>query len=96
MSENCSDSKRHQSVLVDHKMVIEGKIFHERKELVNIINEDGILVSLLSHLKAIGDRKFTAKRVSNGEDQQEFFVTEMSQEEIEAFNMEWDDKWVEI
>ena len=68
---NSSDPTRHLSVLIDHKMVIEGNIFHERKELVNITNEEGIKIGLLSHLKAIGDRKYTVKRVINGEDQEE-------------------------
>ena len=48
----------HHSILLDHKMILDGVIFHEYKEVRNKINEEGIEESHFSHLRAIGDRKY--------------------------------------
>ena len=39
------DNQIHQSFLLDHKMTIEGKLYHEKKELQRIFTEDGVEMS---------------------------------------------------
>ena len=48
-----------KSVLLDHKMIVEGKTWHEKKELVTTIREeDGREITTFSHLRTIGDRTY--------------------------------------
>ena len=94
MSHFIDSTLNYRSVLTDHEMVVEGKIFHETKKLENTTNEDGNKVGLLCHMKAIGERKYTSnQKFIDGEAQEETIETEMSQEEIEEFKKEWIEKW---
>ena len=84
----------HRSVLLDHKLVIDGVTFHEHKELETIINEDGIHESSVSHTRAIGNRNYMAKqRIIDGVVEDETSETQMSPEEIDYFKKEWEEKW---
>ena len=48
-----------KSVLLDHKMIVEGKTWHEKKEMVTTIREeDGREITTFSHLRTIGDRTY--------------------------------------
>ena len=83
-----------RSVLLDHKLEVDGIIFHEKKELETTINEEGNKESVLSHTRAIGDRVYKAQqRVIDGEVREETCETQMAPEEIEDFKNEWDEKW---
>ena len=83
-----------RSVLLDHKLTVDGVIFHEHKELETTINEEGNKESVLSHTRAIGDRVYKAQqRVIDGEVREETCETQMAPEEIEDFKNEWDEKW---
>ena len=83
-----------RSVLLDHKLEVDGIIFHEHKELETTINEEGNKESVLSHTRAIGDRVYKAQqRVIDGEVREETCETQMAPEEIEDFKNEWDEKW---
>ena len=84
-----------RSVLLDHKLEVDGIIFHEHKELKTTINEEGNKESILSHTRAIGDRVYKAQqRVIDGEVKEETCETQMTTpEEIEDFKNEWDEKW---
>ena len=85
-----------RSVLLDHKLEVDGIIFHEHKELETTINEEGNKESILSHTRAIGDRFYKLQqRVIDGEPEvrEETCETQMAPEEIEDFKNEWDEKW---
>ena len=76
------DNQIHQSFLLDHKMTIEGKLYHEKKELQRIFTEDGVEMSNLSHMRAIGlrwsygDRTYTANyKIVDGEVKDETIET---------------------
>ena len=51
-----------RSVLLDHKLMVDGVTFHEYKELNNVWAEDGVKETDLSHLRAIGDRSYTVNQ----------------------------------
>ena len=52
-----------KSVLLDHKMIVEGKTWHEKKELVTTINEeDGREITTFSHSRSIGDRSYQVQQ----------------------------------
>ena len=66
MESSTEDNQIHRSVLLDHKMEIEGNLYHEKKEMQRIFTEDGVEMSNLSHMRAIdnsygsyGDRTYT-------------------------------------
>ena len=83
-----------RSVLLDHKLEVDGVIFHEHKELETTINKEGNKESILSHTRAIGNRVYKAQqRVIDGEVREETCETQMAPEEIEDFKNEWDEKW---
>ena len=84
----------HRSVLLDHELLVDGIVFHERKELTNSFNEDHIYESHLSHLRSIGDKKYTIKQlIIEGDVKEETTDTNLNDEEIEAFKEEWEKKW---
>ena len=84
-----------RSVLLDHKLEVDGIIFHEHKELETTINEEGKKESVLSHTRSIGDQIFLAQqRVIDGKVREETCKTQnLAPEEIEDFKNEWDEKW---
>ena len=83
-----------RSVLLDHKLEVDGIIFHEHKELETTINVEGNKEVVFSHTRAIGDRVYKAQqRVIDGEVREETCETQMAPEEIEDFKNEWDEKW---
>ena len=76
MESSTEDNQIHRSVLLDHKMTIEGNLYHEKKELQRVFTEDGVEMSNLSHMRAIavlaasgfGDRTYTTnKKIVDGE-----------------------------
>ena len=56
-------SSTNHSILLDHKMVIDGVIFHEHKEVEIKVHQKGVEEILFSHLRAIGDRKYKVKKL---------------------------------
>ena len=62
MESSTEDNQIHRSVLLDHKMTIEGNLYHEKKELQRVFTEDGVEMSNLSHMRSIGDRTYTANQ----------------------------------
>ena len=89
----------HRSVLLDHKLMVDGVTFHEYKELNNVWLEDGIKESLkdtqvLTHLRAIGERSYTVNQnMVEGDIKEETIDTTMSPDELENFKNEWAEKW---
>ena len=55
MESSTEDNQIHRSVLLDHKMIIEGIQYHEKKELQRFFNEDSVEMSNWSHMRSIGD-----------------------------------------
>ena len=68
----CHSSCIRLSFLHDHKLEVDGIIFHEQKELETTFNEEGNKESVLSHTRAIGGRVYKAQqRVIDGEMREE-------------------------
>ena len=55
MTSSTEDNQIHRSVLLDHKMEIEGNLYHEKKEMQTIFTEDGAEMSNFSRMRAIGN-----------------------------------------
>ena len=56
MTSTTEDTQIHRSVLLDHKMIINGIQYHEKKELLRSFNEDdGVEMSTLSHMRSTGE-----------------------------------------
>ena len=94
MESSTEDNRVHRSVLLDHKMVIEGIQYHEKKELQKIFNKDGVAMSNLSHMRSIGVRTYTAKqKIVDGEVKDVTIETTLAEDEVAAFKKDWEDNW---
>ena len=92
----CTDNTQvSRSVLLDHKMTIEGIQYHEKKELEKFVNEeDGVEMCTLSHSRSIGDQTYTAnQKFVDGEVKDETFETTLAEDEVAAFKKNWEDNW---
>ena len=93
----CTDKNQiSRSVLLDHKMIIEGVQYHEKKEL-ECNEEDGVDMCTLSHSRSIGDQTYTANhKFVDGEAKDEKFrrVT-LAEDEVQVadFKKDWKDNW---
>ena len=81
---DCTDDTPIRSNLLDHKMIIEGVQYHEKKEL-KFFSEYGTF----SHTRSIGDRTYMANL--------KFFDGEVNDWKIEyenaEFKKDWEDNW---
>ena len=94
MESSTEDNQIHRSILLDHKMVIEGIQYHEKKEMQRVFNEDGVEISNLSHMRSIGVRTYTAnQKFVDGEVKDETIETNLAEDEVAAFKKNWDDNW---
>ena len=94
MESSTEDNQIHRSVLLDHKMIIEGIQYHEKKELQRFFNEDGVEMSNLSHMRSIGDRTYTANQtIGDGEVKDVTIETTLAEDEVAAFKKNWEDNW---
>ena len=94
MESSTKDNQIHRSVLLDHKMIIEGIQYHEKKELQRSFNEDGLEMSKLSHMRSIGDQTYTANRkIIDGEVKDETIETTLAVDEVATFKKNWEDNW---
>ena len=94
MESSTADNQIHRSVLLDHKMIIEGIQYHEKKELQRVFNEDGVEMSNLSHMRSIGDRTYTVnQKIVDGEVEDATIETTFAEDEVAAFKKDWDDNW---
>ena len=83
-----------RSVLLDHKMIVEGIQYHEKKELQRFFDEDGVEISNLSHMRSIGDQTYTAnQKIVDGEVKDETIETTLAEDEVAAFKKDWEDNW---
>ena len=85
----------HRSVLLDHKLMVDGVTFHEYKELINVWDEDGNKKTTLSHLRAIGERSYIVNQLMIEGDITllSLIETTMSPDELENFKNEWTQKF---
>ena len=94
MESSTEDNQIHRSVLLDHKMIIEGIQYHEKKELQRFFNEDGVEMSNLSHMRSIGVRTYTAnQKIVDGEVKDVRIETILAEDEVAAFKKDWEDNW---
>ena len=94
MESSTEDNQIHRSVLLDHKIVIEGITYHEKKEMQRIFNEDGVEMSNLSHMRSIGVRTYMAnQKFVDGEVTDETIETTLAEDEVAAFKKDWEDNW---
>ena len=92
MESSTEDNQIHRSVLLDHKMIIEGIQYHEKKELQRFFNEDGVEMSNLSHMRSIGDRTYTAnQKIVDGEVKDETIETTLDENEVAVFKKDWEE-----
>ena len=87
----CTDNTQISwSILLDHKMIIEGVQY--RYQIFRV--EDGVEMCTLSHLRSIGDRTYTAiQKFVSGEFKDETYETTLAEFEIADFNKDWEDNW---
>ena len=87
----CTDNTQISwSILLDHKMIIEGVQY--RYQIFRV--EDGVEMCTLSHLRSIGDRTYTAiQKFVAGEFKDETYETTLAEFEIADFNKDWEDNW---
>ena len=95
MASTTEDTQIHRSVLLDHKMIIEGIQYHEKKELLRSFNEeDGVEMSTLSHMRSIGDQTYTAnQKIVDGEVKDETIETTLAEDQVADFKKDWEDNW---
>ena len=92
MESSTEDNQIHRSVLLDHKMTIEGIQYHGKKELQRFFNEDGVEMSNLSHMRSIGDRTYTAnQKIVDGEVKDLTIETTLAEDEVAAFKKNWEE-----
>ena len=91
----CTDINQiSRSVLLDHKMIIKGVQYHEKKELEKFRAEDGVDMCTLSHMRSIGDRSYKAiQKFVDGEVKDETIETTLAEDEVADFNKDWDKNW---
>ena len=90
MASATENTQIHRSVLLDHKIIIEGVQYHEKKELERVFKEDGVEMSILSHMRSIGDRTYTANQnIVDGVVQEETIDTNLADEEVAEFKKNW-------
>ena len=94
MEPSTEDNQIHRSVLLDHKMIIEGIQYHEKKEMQTIFNEDGVETSNLAHMRSIGDQHYTAnQKFVDGVVKDDTIETTLAEDEVAAFKKDWEDNW---
>ena len=99
------DTQIHRSVLMDHKMVIEGILYHEKKELQRFFNEEHGVHSIfctlmekstLSHMRSmtIGDRTYTVNlKIVDGKVKDKTIETTLSKDQVADFKKDWKNNW---
>ena len=89
------DTQILRSVLLDHKMIIVGIQYHEKKELEKFLNKkEGVEMCTLSHMRSIGDRTYTAnQKLVDGEVKDETTETTLAENEVADFKKDWEDNW---
>ena len=94
MENQIMENPIHRSVLLDHKLMVDGVTFHEYKEINNVWTE-GVKETQLSHFRTIGDSSYAVKQsMVEGEIKEENIDTTMSPDELENFKNEWTQKWL--
>ena len=88
-------NRSHCSVLLDHKMIVDGVLMKEKKDLTKRLNKKtGVEESHLRHMRVIGNRSYTAKQtITDGEEKEEIIETKMDICELLNFKKEWQQKW---
>ena len=92
MESSTEDNRVHRSVLLDHKMIIEGIQYHEKKELQRFFNEVGVEMSSWCHMRSIGDRTYTANhKIVDGVVKDETIETNLDENEVAVFKKDWEE-----
>lgn len=83
--------------LHDHEMVVDGLVLRERKEIKISIHSDEFHyheISILIVTRYIGDKKYEIQQwTSNGNIVAETVETDLLDEEVEEFLVDWEEKW---
>lgn len=89
--------ENHRCVLTEHEIVVDGVLFREYKELNHLLDDstsDGSQKQVLTHMRSIGERKYTVQQITiDGATQEDIVETNMDEDQIEAFKAEWEEKW---
>lgn len=90
------DLENHRCVLTEHEMLVDGVVFREYKELNQVTAEDegSNPKQVLTHMRSIGERKYTVQQITvDGVRQDDVVETNMNEDEVVAFLEEWEEKW---
>jgi len=81
----------YSTVTLKHHMIVNGKKLMEEKKITTIkdFESDKKLREVISHLRKIGEKSITTT-IENGTRKEE---TDMTAEEKEQFNQEWEKYW---
>ena len=75
-------------------MTIDGVQYYEKKELENGLNDDGVKMYILSHLRSIGDRAYRVnQKILDGVFQDKTIQSTMAEDEIADFKEDWEENW---
>ena len=83
-----------RSVLLDHKIIIDGVQYHEKMELELVLerNSSQFPGKTLSHLRSIGDQTYTINYIIvDGEVNDETIETTLAEDEIANFKKDWNE-----
>ena len=103
MASTTEDTQIHRSVLLDHKMVIEGVLYHEKKELQRFFNEEHGVRSIfctltekstLSIMRSIGDRTYKVNlKIVDGKSKVTTIETTLAKDQVADFKKNWKNNW---
>ena len=91
-----SATENTRSVLLDRIMTIEGVEYHEKKELETVFKEDGVKMLIVSHMRSIGDRTYTANQnIVDGvwTTHMDTIDTNLAEDEVAEFKNDWNKNW---
>jgi len=85
----------HKVILMEHELVVDGVTFREAKEMSTVHDSSGTTDKvILVHTRMIGDQAYQIRETKEGGKVVDATInTTMSEEEVESFEKEWQEKW---
>jgi len=88
--------EKHTVTFQEHELQVDGSTLKERKEIATFVveGEDEPYRTNLTHTRSIGDNYYKVLEVIEGQEVTEHSITtSCKDEEVEAFQQEWKEKW---
>jgi len=85
----------HKVILMEHELVVDGVTLRETKEMSTVHESSGSSDKvILVHTRMIGDRAYQIRETKEGGKVVDATInTTMSEQEVETFEKEWQEKW---